>query len=40
MRALVLIVVFLASFLTAMRFAIHGRQTTVPKVVGIDAEPG
>jgi eukaryotic-like serine/threonine-protein kinase len=35
MRTLVLIVVFLAAFLTAMRFAIHGRQTTVPKVVGL-----
>ena len=34
-RSLVLIVVFLAAFLTAMRFAIHGRQTTVPKVVGL-----
>jgi beta-lactam-binding protein with PASTA domain len=40
-RALVLIVVFMASALTAMRFAIHGRQTHVPKVVGMtphDAE--
>ena len=40
-RALVLIVVFMASALTAMRFAIHGRQTSVPKVVGMsphDAE--
>ena len=40
-RALVLIVVFMASALTAMRFAIHGRQTNVPKVVGLtshDAE--
>lgn len=35
LRGLVLFVVFLASFLTAMRFAIHGRQTTVPKVVGL-----
>ena len=34
-RALVLIVVFMASALTAMRFAIHGRQTNVPKVVGM-----
>lgn len=34
-RALILIVVFLAAFLTAMRFAIHGRQTTVPKIVGL-----
>jgi len=40
-RALVLIVVFMAAALTAMRFAIHGRQTNVPKVVGMtshDAE--
>jgi beta-lactam-binding protein with PASTA domain len=35
LRALVLIVVFVASMLTAMRFAIHGRQTTIPKVVGL-----
>jgi len=34
-RALVLVVVFVASMLTAMRFAIHGRQTTIPKVVGL-----
>jgi|HubBroStandDraft_1064217.scaffolds.fasta_scaffold170928_2 beta-lactam-binding protein with PASTA domain len=34
-RTLVLVVVFLAAFLTAMRFAIHGRQTTVPKVIGL-----
>ncbi len=34
-RVLVLIVVFMASALTAMRFAIHGRQTTIPKVVGM-----
>jgi beta-lactam-binding protein with PASTA domain len=34
-RALVLVVVFLASALLAMRFAIHGRQTTIPKVVGL-----
>jgi beta-lactam-binding protein with PASTA domain len=40
-RVLVLIVVFMASMLTAMRFAIHGRQTAVPKVIGMtphDAE--
>jgi len=40
-RVLVLIVVFMASALTAMRFAIHGRQTNVPKIVGMtprDAE--
>jgi beta-lactam-binding protein with PASTA domain len=34
-RILVLVVVFMASMLTAMRFAIHGRQTVVPKVVGM-----
>ncbi len=34
-RVLVLIVVFMASALTAMRFAIHGRQTTIPKVIGM-----
>jgi beta-lactam-binding protein with PASTA domain len=32
---LVLIVVFLVSALTAMRFAIHGRQSAVPKIVGM-----
>lgn len=35
LRTLVLIVVFMASALTAMRFAIHGRQTKIPKVVGL-----
>jgi len=35
LRALLLLVVFLLSALTAMRFAIHGRQTTIPKVVGL-----
>ena len=35
LRALVLIVVFMASALTAMRFAIHGRQTTIPKIAGL-----
>jgi len=35
LRVLVLVVVFIASALTAMRFAIHGRQTTIPKVVGL-----
>ncbi len=35
LRGLVLFVVFVASALTAMRFAIHGRQTTIPKVVGL-----
>jgi beta-lactam-binding protein with PASTA domain len=34
-RALILVVVFLAAFLTAMRFAIHGRKTTVPKIIGL-----
>jgi beta-lactam-binding protein with PASTA domain len=34
-RVLVLIVVFMVSALTAMRFAIHGRQTQVPKIVGM-----
>jgi beta-lactam-binding protein with PASTA domain len=41
LRVLVLIVVFMAAALTAMRFAIHGRQTAVPRVVGLtlhDAE--
>jgi len=37
LRALVLAVVFIASMLTAMRFAIHGRQTVIPKVVGLTA---
>jgi len=35
LRALVLCVVFVASMLSAMRFAIHGRQTAIPKVVGL-----
>ena len=35
LRVLVLIVVFMVSALTAMRFAIHGRQTAVPKIVGM-----
>jgi beta-lactam-binding protein with PASTA domain len=34
-RLLVLVVVFMVSALTAMRFAIHGRQTTVPKITGM-----
>ena len=34
-RVLLLVVVFMVSALTAMRFAIHGRQTTIPKVVGM-----
>lgn len=40
-RVLMLVVVFMAAALTAMRFAIHGRQTAVPKIVGMtphDAE--
>jgi beta-lactam-binding protein with PASTA domain len=36
-RILVLVVVFMASMLTAMRFAIHGRQSAVPKVIGMSA---
>ncbi len=39
--ALVLLLVFLAAAMTAMRFAIHGRETSVPAFVGlaqIDAE--
>lgn len=35
LRILVLMVVFMASALLAMRFAIHGRQTTIPKVTGL-----
>jgi eukaryotic-like serine/threonine-protein kinase len=34
LRALVLLVVALVSALTAMRFAIHGRETKVPDLVG------
>jgi len=34
-RLMVLLIVFMASALTAMRFAIHGRQSTIPKVVGM-----
>ena len=33
--AIILVLVGLASALTAMRFAIHGREVTVPKVVGL-----
>jgi beta-lactam-binding protein with PASTA domain len=36
-RVLVLLVVFMASALMAMRFAIHGRQTRTPKFVGMTA---
>lgn len=35
MRLLVLVVVFLAALLTSMRFAIHGREVPVPKLVGL-----
>jgi len=34
-RVLILMVVFMASALMAMRFAIHGRQTRIPKLVGM-----
>ncbi len=34
-RLMVLVVVFLVSALVAMRFAIHGRQVAVPKLVGM-----
>ncbi len=37
LRVLVLLVVFMASALTAMRFAIHGRQTRIPKLIGMTA---
>lgn len=36
-RILVLATVFLVSALTAMRFAIHGREVAVPKVAGMSA---
>ncbi len=35
LRLMVLVIVFLVSALVAMRFAIHGRQVAVPKVVGM-----
>ncbi|HYE25558.1 MAG TPA: PASTA domain-containing protein [Clostridia bacterium] len=35
LRALVIVIVGLASMLTAMRFAIHGREVTIPKLVGM-----
>jgi beta-lactam-binding protein with PASTA domain len=38
LRLLVLVVVFLISLLTAMRFAIHGREVPVPKLVGLTAQ--
>ncbi len=34
-RVLVLVVVFMVSALTAMRFAIHGRQTRIPQLIGM-----
>jgi eukaryotic-like serine/threonine-protein kinase len=37
LRGLVLFIVFMAAALTAMRFAIHGRQTTIPKIVGLSS---
>jgi eukaryotic-like serine/threonine-protein kinase len=35
LRLLVLVVVFLVALLTSMRFAIHGREVAVPKLVGL-----
>jgi eukaryotic-like serine/threonine-protein kinase len=35
LRVLVLVVVFLVSLLTSMRFAIHGREVPVPKLIGL-----
>jgi beta-lactam-binding protein with PASTA domain len=35
LRVLILFAVFLASALTAMRFAIHGREVAVPKLIGL-----
>lgn len=35
LRLLLLVVVFMVSALATMRFAIHGRQVAVPKVVGM-----
>src|SRR5215470_7481935 len=35
LRALVLLTVALVSALTAMRIAIHGREVTIPKLVGM-----
>ncbi len=37
LRVLILFAVFLASALTAMRFAIHGREVAVPKLVGLSS---
>src|SRR5574337_848251 len=35
LMALVLLTVALISALTAMRFAIHGREVTIPKLIGM-----
>jgi len=35
LKVLILIVVGLISFLTAMRFAIHGREASVPNLIGL-----
>jgi eukaryotic-like serine/threonine-protein kinase len=37
LKVLILIVVGLISFLTAMRFAIHGREASVPNFVGLSS---
>lgn len=37
LRVLILSAVFLASALTAMRFAIHGREVAVPKLMGLSS---
>lgn len=37
LRVLILLAVFLASALTAMRFAIHGREVGVPKLIGLSS---
>jgi beta-lactam-binding protein with PASTA domain len=37
LRVLILAAVFLASALTAMRFAIHGREVAIPRLVGMSA---
>ena len=36
LRLMVLVVVFMVSALIAMRFAIHGRQVAVPKLIGMN----
>jgi eukaryotic-like serine/threonine-protein kinase len=38
LKVLILIVVGLVSFLTAMRFAIHGRESAVPNFVGLSPQ--